>query len=302
MKHFLTKNIKIKLAIASIICVCMFMLASKTVSAALILFDARVSQENAYAIDVIIDTEGESINTFEGTLQATNLTIQEIRDGNSVVNFWVERPHGTATGTIAFSGITPGGYNGKNGRLFTVVGVPLSSENPASIKVVQNRVLKNDGEGTEIIAKSSAVTLSETFVKNVAQARNDTDVPEIFVPEYGRSEGVYDNKWFIVFSAQDKNSGIDHYEIKEVSPLNIFTSGSWQRATSPHVLQHQSLNKFVYIKAIDKAGNERIVKLYPQKKGLLYMSYILWGILIVLLAWFVKKLLRRTWLKHKNSL
>ena len=39
----------------------------------------------------------------------------------------------------------------------------------------------------------------------------------------------------------------------------------WITTRSPHVLQDQTLNSTIFVKAVDKAGNEYIAKLVPEK-------------------------------------
>jgi len=54
----------------------------------------------------------------------------------------------------------------------------------------------------------------------------------------------------IIFNTTDATSGIDHYEIR-------FDNGEFENATSPYVLNSSEKEaNFVYVKAIDLAGNE----------------------------------------------
>src|SRR3989344_873954 len=81
-----------------------------------------------FQINLVLDTEDEEINAVEGKIvfQADLLELKEIRDGNSIINFWidpvrncvsngVERPD-----SICFSGIIPGGYLGE-GFIFSAI-------------------------------------------------------------------------------------------------------------------------------------------------------------------------------------
>jgi hypothetical protein len=40
---------------------------------------------------------------------------------------------------------------------------------------------------------------------------------------------------------------------------------SFKKAESPYVLEDQSLRSYVVVKAVDKAGNERVEILYPRR-------------------------------------
>ena len=59
----------------------------------------------------------------------------------------------------------------------------------------------------------------------------------------------------MAFSTTDPQSGIDHYEILEGSDT------VWHNATSPYRLTDQSLSSNIYIRAVDGAGNFRVVEL-----------------------------------------
>src|SRR3989338_3332078 len=121
-------------------------------------FDAKTTQAQVgknFEVTLFVNTEQENINAFEGKIIFPNdlLDLKEIRDGNTIVNFWVERPHkeqGTGDkkqGEIAFSGITPGGYEGEKGLLFSAVFRALR-EGVGVLEVKDVKALLNDGKGT----------------------------------------------------------------------------------------------------------------------------------------------------------
>jgi hypothetical protein len=78
-------------------------------------------------------------------------------------------------------------------------------------------------------------------------------------------------KYFAIFNTTDKQTGIDQYQILEEPIADRFSfiwgraNAPWITARSPYELKDQSLNSTVYVKAIDKAGNEYIAKLVPEK-------------------------------------
>ena len=82
------------------------------------------------------------------------------------------------------------------------------------------------------------------------QVSADVTPPEPFTVQVLSTPGVFGGDYYAVFSTTDKQSGIDHYEVLE--------NGIWKRVTDPYKLADQSLKTPVEIKAIDKAGNERI--------------------------------------------
>ncbi len=68
----------------------------------------------------------------------------------------------------------------------------------------------------------------------------------------------------MTFATQDKQSGIDHYEIQESRSSKI-DAGKWKTAESPYLLIDQELHSFIYVLAIDRQGNERVIKVFPRK-------------------------------------
>ena len=90
----------------------------------------------------------------------------------------------------------------------------------------------------------------------------DKESPESFVPEIAIDTFLFDKKWFLVFTTQDKGSGIDYYEVKETrwSIINIISK--WNYAESPYILKDQQLKSCIFVKAFDKAGNEKVVMIH----------------------------------------
>ena len=112
----------------------------------------------------------------------------------------------------------------------------------------------------------------------------DPDPPEIFEPVLARNPNVFDNKWFLVFVSQDKGSGIAYYAIRETRrEINIQreTDAKWVEAESPYLLEDQELRSFAYVKAVDKAGNERVAMVKPRFPLKWYQNDFVWFIIIV---------------------
>jgi len=69
------------------------------------------------------------------------------------------------------------------------------------------------------------------------------------------------------------------YETK--SETKNLTNVKWNIAESPYVLQDQGLHSFIYVKAVDRAGNGRIEVVrsrYPMKW---YETWWFWFIIII---------------------
>jgi len=79
-------------------------------------------------LGLFLDTEGEEINALEGKIgfPLDNLELKEIRDGGSLISFWLDKPSlpqdcPNNICSLSFSGIIPSGYSGKQGLLLSLV-------------------------------------------------------------------------------------------------------------------------------------------------------------------------------------
>lgn len=256
---------------------------AENVFAAEIRIDAHKVEINSgeqFLIDVIIHSE-ESLNALQGRLifPTDKLLVKEIRDGNSSINFWVEKPHIEKPGTILFSGITPGGFSGANNSVFSVV---FEAKNTGLASIILNdaEALNNDGLGSPAVlnARDAVISIKSGDSNPRKEILTDIDLPEDFKITIEKDPNVFDGKYFLVFATQDKISGIDVYKVRE---------GKWgwfSVAESPYLLKHQSLDKKIFVKAVDKSGNERIVILEAKHPVKWYQQNELVGILLVMMA------------------
>lgn len=196
------------------------------------------------------------VNTFAGSLvYSRNLTPLSVSDGSSIISVWLAHP--TVSSPISFSGFTPGGYVGRNGKLFSML-FRVTSAGTASISVADTSILRNDGAGSAEPVKVAPLALSILKVPQGGYVTpEDTDPPEPFVLAIGTSSQPFDGQSYLVFSAVDKNSGIDHYEVAE-SRLPWFLPLVWNDTGSPYLVNDQSGVSDIFIKAVDRAHNERI--------------------------------------------
>ncbi len=244
-----------------------------------------------FVVKVFIDTESVSVNAVEGKIVFNDiLEIKEIRDGNSSINFWIEKPVNNSKGEITFSGITAGGFTGQEKFLFSII-FSAKQEGKALINFDGVQVLKNDGIGTGVMVKKTPLNLSISNESNTKESVliDDSNPPEDFKPSVGIDPSMLGGKYFVVFSTQDKGVGIDHYEIRE---------GFWGEyvvAESPYLLTDQGLTKKIYIKAIDKNKNERVVTFAPQNYIKWYQNYLIISIIILLI---IILFLQKKWRKN----
>lgn len=76
--------------------------------------------------------------------------------------------------------------------------------------------------------------------------------PKMWINKMFSDPAIFDGKYFLVFATQDKGSGISHYEVCEGGKRKCAI------AESPYLLQNQKLNQKIFVKAVDKNGNEYI--------------------------------------------
>ncbi|MEK7546778.1 MAG: hypothetical protein AAB536_01205 [Patescibacteria group bacterium] len=240
-----------------------------------------------FEVSVFLNSDYERINAVQGKVVFPHdiLDLKEIHDGNSIVNLWVEKPHLSGDGEIFFSGIIPGGYNGIKGFLFSFV-VKGDRVTDGLISMKDVKAFLNDGLGTAAKTKVSALSfmISEAPVADNLLLPADTIPPDPFSPIVSNDQSVLDGKWFLAFNAQDKGSGIDHYEVKEGADHFIV-------AESPYLLKYQSLDKDITVKAVDKSGNSRISVLPPRYPQPWYKQNLIWIIIILslIVLIFLKK-------------
>jgi len=115
------------------------------------------------------------------------------------------------------------------------------------------------------------------------RAMIDTTKPEEFKPEIAEIEG----KKYLVFSTIDKTSGVDYYEVLETRNKKQET---WKIAKSPYILSDQGLESKISVKAVDKAGNERISEIALSIKPFPYWVIIPILIGLIVIWWIIRRL------------
>ncbi|MDP3003952.1 MAG: hypothetical protein Q8N43_00355 [Candidatus Azambacteria bacterium] len=258
----------------------------------------EIKANQLFEVGVFINTDNEEINAIEGKIMFPQdlLEIKKINDGNSIINFWIEKPKSASEGQIAFSGIIPGGYNDSRGLIFSITFL-TKKEGGGTIEFSGVKALRNDGQGTEAPLTISnfqfLISKQVSIPQTTTPKTEDRDPPEEFTPQIAADPVIFEDKWFLVFATQDKGSGIDHYEVREGEKPFVI-------AESPYLLQNQDLDEKIAVKVADKSGNERIATLPPQKPRAWYKNYSLLVILMiagVVLAYLTWKIL---WKKRRK--
>jgi len=266
--------------------------------AALLYFDPAqvdVFRGDTITIALRLDTdENECVNTIDATIHYdASIRAVDVSRGDSILSLWVEDPViDEVNKTIRFAGGIPGGYCGRIAGdpsltnvilelVFRSPGLSVGGGNNQSARIWlddSTQALLHDGFGTPatLTIHDSMISLNDgagaspndTWREEIL---DDSELPSDFRIELGKDETAFNKQYFITFNALDKQSGIDHYEVME-EPFEEFYSfkwggvdAPWTITASPYVLKDQTLNSTIYVKAIDKAGNERISKFVPEE-------------------------------------
>lgn len=227
---------------------------------------------DTFIVTVRIDSDGDCLNAAQVTLDypKDTLTAVDFSKGDSIFSLWIDEPVlDIENGKVIFAGGIPGGYCGRitgdpaptdilGKVVFSVVG---SKEKTVSVATgAESEAYLNDGLGTKILPTAAQATFS--IGTSRVQPSNewtdlvdeDTIAPDPFIIQVQSQKGVLGGKYFAVFSTIDKQSGLDHYDIYE--------DGGWSRIESPYVLKGPA-SQSLKIRAVDKAGNERISEYTP---------------------------------------
>lgn len=261
--------------------------------------DVVSNQAKPFSTTLVLTAENESINAVDGTLIISEEFGSDITvsDSGSIVTYWVMRPtYDAATRTIKFSGTIPGGFDGQAGILFSII-LPAHSGSSVdnAVVVAEANSYLNDGLGTQakVSTKQFSLTSSTTGPVNTAVAdqlyldeeKLDDTPPETFSPQLAQDERVFGGKWFVNFATTDKQSGISYYEVQETRSGRL-DAGKWKRAESPYLLEDQDLHSFIYVVAVDRQGNERMIKVYPRNPLTSWQQYsrdVTIGVIILIL-------------------
>lgn len=251
-----------------------------------------VPQAKPFTVTIMVDTEGKSINAIDGIILVPQDLGNEIAitDSGSIITYWIQQPTwDVKTRAIKFSGAVPGGYQGSNGILLSVT-LPLYSGPKLNngLTVTELHSYQNDGLGTPLNISSKQFVIGGVQSENdmsitdqlyLNDKKQDSIPPETFSPQVARDANAFDNKWFVSFATTDKQSGIYHYEIQE-SQSGRINSANWKTVSSPYVLEDQDLHSFIYITAVDRQGNERVIKVFPKNSAPWWFRYG-WDVLII---------------------
>lgn len=242
-------------------------------------------------ITVFLDTSGDKVNAIGGSFTLPEgLSISKISTGGSMLVLWIEQPKET-DGKVSFSGIIPGGYVG-DGKLFSFT-LKKSDLTQASLTFTEGEVHRNDSEGTLISSRLLTTHFAFSNSTDTTDVFADTTAPEKFVLTIEQDDSIGEGR-FVVFSTQDKGTGIQKYEWA-TSWFGEPSKNSWKEASGQVFLTKMDLFKTVYVRATDNAGNSRVEKVAgPYIYATRAFEAIIVGIALWALFLFVRRYLRQS--------
>lgn len=298
---------------------------------------AEVKRGDTIMVSVRLDTgDEECVNAIDGVIKYTeNIEPIDVSRGSSILSVWVEDPKiDKVNHTITFAGGIPNGYCGRIPGdpgltntlvdiLFMSPGLQVGSTESGNVARIEfadeTRILLNDGFGTDASRQLFNAELILTREAGSQQQNewlgiinSDDQPPEDFTISLERTQNAFSNKYFIVFNTTDKQSGLAYYEVMEEPSefRHMFMWGRadapWKQVRSPYVLEDQSLNSTIRVRAVDKTGNEYLATLVPDEasRGIPTEFYVIGAAIataLILLCVFVFFAVRALSRRRKQS-
>ncbi len=261
-----------------------------------------VAQNQIVRVTVSLDAQEEDANAIQAevTFPPDMFAFKKISDGSSAVSLWIIPPKESSPGVIDLAGVMPGGFTGADGSLFSFELQPLGVGS-GTIQVASATVLANDGLGSSLLVTlgSASVNVAAASPASASSApQADYTSPNPFTPQIASDPNMFNGKYFLVFSATDNESGIDHYEVLEVpSGSSEQPFSSWHEAISPYLLTDQDLSSDIYVRAVDHNGNFIVVKLPARHPSVRWNGWELFAVIAFVLVLVVSLLI---WMDHRR--
>lgn len=129
------------------------------------------------SLDVLVDTQGQTINAVSGTLTypAGSLTPTSIRTTDSVITLWIQQPAlSRRDGSVSFEGlILNPGFSGK-GKVATI-NFEVIGPGASDISFSSGLTLANDGFGTNVLTQLSPALFQFTGSAGEKIARTEIE-------------------------------------------------------------------------------------------------------------------------------
>lgn len=232
------------------------------------------TQGDVFRATVFLDTADKSINAISATITypPQSLEVVALNSAQSFITLWSNPPTVDAeNGTIHMSGGLPyPGFRGLRGEVVSIVFKATTIGRATVSPETSSEALLNDGLGTKdgLTIQSLILDIQKPGPGQspaTISSGADTTPPSNLQLDIGKDDAMFNGKYFASFVAQDTESGISHYEIAEKKLVNKSEQNTsypqpsdWHNATSPRALENQSGIVLVFVKAVDKSGNQAV--------------------------------------------
>lgn len=271
-------------------------LFTKAASLSLRLDETTLKEQNKAMVSLWLLPTSENVNAIGGEIEviSNNAKISLIREGSSIISAWVERPR-LENNRIIFSGIIPGGFSGayspfaKGPQPGLVFSFSVTSEKtePIILQIVKPQIFAGSGESVSIKLEPEKLIIDAARPIGDVVAINDSTKPVFTSAQIIKLPDSKDLN-YVMFIADDKESGIDHYEVQE-SLSSEPDDHLWTISESPYLLKDQSRKSNIFIRAFNRSGESSITMIGPELSKNIYTKYILIvvGILLITFVFVV---------------
>jgi hypothetical protein len=276
--------------------------ANKIFAATLTLVPSKTSVGvgEQFYVDLMLDTNSQSINTITGSITFPGDSVSFVReeDGKSMVNLWVEKPK-LEDNTISFAGVISNGFEGvidpfnpSHMLPGLIIRLVFEPKTPGDLNFSTSTfsLNLNDGLGTEIEAPSATDTITvgnyDNKLKYVSKEEGSPELEAYIV----RDPNIYNNKYVLIFNATDKDTGIKSVKIKE-------GIRDWKEIQSPYLLLDQSRHSSITLEATSYSGSGIIMSI--DKVPYDYKSLAINSFIIILILILVILIARKIYVKKK---
>lgn len=227
-------------------------------------------------VSVTLDPQGDTVGALSGTFSFSSefFDISDITTRNSIISIWLVPPAVTRKGQldgythISLEGLIPGGFSGVHdpfnkdervGNIATITLVP-KQEGVTQFLLDSVEVRRSDAEGTLLSDQSIVKPFKITELSRVSTSAKNTAAEisnEGILAVFAQSELIQNGAWHVVFDDTSNLHTVDHFEIAESNEYNPHkvSLALWQEASSPYVLDNQSRNEYLHIKAVYADGS-----------------------------------------------
>lgn len=217
---------------------------------------SKVGDEFSAAL--FLDTEGITINAVEFKILIPELLkIKSISKGSSVIKLWVNEPSFSGK-TISLAGGVPGGLTSSKG-LIARINLQAAAVGEGNIALMpESAIFLNDGQGTKLDLKTvggpvfQVIPKGKETIPSVSKApeKKETKKPDKFKILFGQDPRVFGDEKFISFFTTDRDTGVDHYEVR-------LGKGPFKIAQPPYLIKDVPPRTVIRVRAYDTEGNYR---------------------------------------------